>query len=122
MNEAASRRAGSSGGRPVAGSRVSAALAAFLGLAALAPPAAAADAQAGHDLALRWCTSCHIVDRSAHGTDTAPPFPGIAERNAHDLGWVRAWLTAPHPPMPNFNLERAQIDDLIAYLESLAPR
>jgi mono/diheme cytochrome c family protein len=35
---------------------------------------------------------------------------------------VRAWLADPHPPMPNFNLSRQQIDDIVAYLDSLTPR
>ena len=84
--------------------------------AAAAPASAAGDAAAGHALAQRWCASCHIVDRTGQGRDTAPPFPAVANRNPEDRGWLRAWLTAPHPPMPNFNLSRQQIDDGIAYL------
>ena len=87
---------------------------------AAAPALAAGDAAAGHALAQRWCASCHIVDRAGQGRDTAPPFPAIAKRNPEDRGWLRAWLTAPHPPMPNFNLSRQQIDDVIAYLDSLS--
>jgi len=90
------------------------------GLSAL--PAAAGDAQAGHLLARQWCTGCHIVDDSNQGRDTAPPFATIARRHAGDRGWVRAWLNSSHPSMPNFNLSRQQIDDVIAYLDSLAPR
>jgi mono/diheme cytochrome c family protein len=81
---------------------------------------AAGDAEAGHKLAQLWCTSCHIVDAPAHGAgaDTAPPFPTIA-RQHRDRAWIRAWLAAPHPPMPNLNLSRQQIDDVLAYLDSL---
>jgi hypothetical protein len=30
-----------------------------------------------------------------------------------------AWLANPHPPMPNFNLSRTEIDWIVAYLASL---
>lgn len=81
---------------------------------------AAGDAESGHTLARVWCTSCHIVDNAPQGADTAPPFPTIAERH-HDRAWIRAWLSSPHPPMPNLNLSRQQIDDVVAYLDSLKP-
>lgn len=88
----------------------------------VAPALAAGDADAGHQLAQQWCTGCHIVDSASQGPDTAPPFPAVARRTPGDHGWVRAWLGAPHPPMPNFNLSRRQIDDIVAYLDSLTPR
>ncbi len=98
-------------------------IAGVLLLTALSPClAAAADAQAGRELAQRWCSSCHIVDESPKGADTAPPFVAIARRSAGDTAWVKAWLVAPHPPMINPNLSRQQIEDIEAYLGSLAPR
>ncbi len=90
------------------------------GLAAAAPAFAAGNAQAGHTLAQVWCSSCHMVDLSGQGRDTAPPFPEIAKRKTADRAWLRAWLVSPHPPMPNFNLSRQQIDDIVAYLDSLS--
>lgn len=98
------------------------ALATVLCLSSVSPAMAAGNAQAGHELAQRWCTSCHIIDPSGRGPDTGPPFPTVAQRSKDDRSWVRAWLADPHPPMPNFNLSRQQIDDLMAYLDSLAPR
>lgn len=83
---------------------------------------AAGDEEAGHALARQWCSSCHIVEEGGHGPDTAPPFAAIARRHAADRSWVRAWLNSPHPPMPNMNLTRQQIEDVAAYLNSLAPR
>jgi mono/diheme cytochrome c family protein len=92
---------------------------AFVAVLVLAANArAAGDAEAGRKLARLWCTSCHIVDETPRGADTAPPFPTIAERH-QDRAWIRAWITAPHPPMPNLNLSRQQIDDVVAYLDSL---
>ena len=81
---------------------------------------AAGNAQAGHTLARLWCSSCHVVDESGAGRDTAPPFATIASSRHADNRWLRLWLTQPHPPMPNFNLSRQEIDDIIAYLSSLA--
>lgn len=83
---------------------------------------AAGDAQAGRQLAQQWCTGCHVVDRSAQGADTAPSFPAIARREAQHPERLRAFLTAPHPPMAGLNLSRQQIDDIVAYLDSLTPR
>ena len=34
-------------------------------------------------------------------------------------GELRAWLTHPHGQMPDLALTRAEIDDLIAYIEAL---
>jgi mono/diheme cytochrome c family protein len=92
-------------------------------IALLSSPAmAGGDAQTGRDLARVWCSTCHIVDQSSHGQDVAPPFPTIARRHSDDSEWVRLWLVAPHPPMPNFNLSTPQIDNIVAYLQSLARR
>lgn len=101
---------------------IAALAAAILSLSVASAAMAAGDEQAGKDLARRWCSGCHIVDRSGGGTDAAPPFPVIARRNPKDRTWLRAWLTDPHPPMPNLNLSRQQIDDVVAYLDSLSPR
>jgi mono/diheme cytochrome c family protein len=96
-------------------------LAAPLCVLAGAPALAAGSASDGHALAQAWCSSCHMVDPSGQGPDTAPPFATIAARNPGDNGWLRAWLASPHPPMPNLGLSRQQIDDIVAYLNSLAP-
>lgn len=80
---------------------------------------AAGEAEAGWQLARRWCAGCHVVDMAGYGTDSAPAFATVA-RDRTDRRWVRAWLEAPHPPMPNMNLSRGEIDDVIAYLDTLA--
>jgi mono/diheme cytochrome c family protein len=83
---------------------------------------AAGDPQSGRLLAQRWCTSCHVVDGSTKGPDTAPSFPAIAAREAQHPERLRAFLTAPHPPMAGLSLSRQQIDDVVSYLDSLTPR
>ena len=85
-------------------------------LATISPLAAlgAGDPAEGQRLAAQWCSACH------GGSDAAPPLVTIANRPDRTPYTLRAWLTAPHPPMPDFSLPREQIDDLVAYLESLA--
>jgi mono/diheme cytochrome c family protein len=79
----------------------------------------AGDREAGWHLAQRWCASCHVVDASGYGARMAPAFPAIARERGTDARWLRAWLAAPHPPMPAANLTGAETEDLVAYLESL---
>jgi len=83
---------------------------------------AAGDSDRGKVLARVWCANCHIVDPQGTGQDIAPPFPIIAQRGTPDQREARAFLAAPHPPMPNFDLARQQIDDIVAYLNSLAKK
>lgn len=83
---------------------------------------AAGDAAKGRALARLWCSDCHLVDADSSGKDTAPPLAEIAQRGAPDQLEARSFIAAPHPPMPNFDLAREQIDDIVAYLNSLAKR
>jgi cytochrome c len=83
------------------------------------PALAAANANAGRDLVLRSCTSCHATNSTRTATDTAPPLSFLAKDNKARPAWVRGWLMDPHPPMPTLMLNRAQIDNIIAYLNTL---
>ena len=80
---------------------------------------ARADRRAGLELARQWCASCHLVAPAGRGTDTAPPFEAMANDRAYTPARLRSWLLAPHPPMPNFNLTRGEIEDIVEYLDSL---
>lgn len=91
-----------------------AALALCLGMA----EASAADVAMGARLAQRWCTACHVIGKGGHGQDTAPSLPPAAASH-RDRTWLHAWLTSPHPSMPDMHLSREEIDDIIAYLDSL---
>ena len=97
-----------------------AAAACALAVVALSPGAeAAGNAENGQALARQWCVSCHVVARGdprGVATDVAPAFPSLRTRTEDEL---RAFLVAPHPPMPNFNLPREQIEDLVAYIRSI---
>ena len=97
------------------------AVAAFIALLAANPSASSeGSAEAGKGLAQRWCASCHQVEPGAPAKDVAPPFASLGVQRGKDPGWIRAWLANPHPPMQGISLSRRQIDDIIAYLQSLA--
>lgn len=94
---------------------------AALAMAAAFPLAAkAADADHGRVIARQWCASCHIVEPGqTAAADSAPAFARIANDPARAPSAQRAWLSSPHPPMPNLALSRGEIDDIVAYLETL---
>jgi mono/diheme cytochrome c family protein len=104
------------------GRHLKAELALLIAALVFAPRTASADGdpEAGHRLAQRWCSSCHAAADATSATDAAPSLASIARDRAEDTGWLRSWLVAPHPRMPNFNLSNAEIDDLVAYLARLA--
>lgn len=88
-------------------------------LPATAHAQASGDPQNGLRLARQWCTGCHVVEPAGRGGDSGPPFHEVANWPDRTPATMRAWLTNPHPPMPNLGLSRREIDDVIAYLDSL---
>ena len=86
--------------------------------------AQAGDAHRGSALAQSWCAGCHVIDSRGGGrsADNAPPFPVIATDKAMTPDKLRSWMSAEHTQMPNFNLGRRDIDDLVAYIRSLAAK
>ena len=91
------------------------------GLLCFAYPAyAAGNADAGRQLVMRSCTTCHAAAGTATATDGAPPLSFVARDNKQNPAWIRGWLMDPHPPMPGIMLSRQQIDNVIAYLNALA--
>ena len=83
------------------------------------PALAQGDPEAGRELVRRWCTTCHVVDLEGTGTDAGPALPALLAGKQRSADEIRGWLADPHPPMPNLNLSRQEIDDILAYLESL---
>ena len=80
------------------------------------------DAKAGRALAERWCTGCHITAPGQGDSDAAPSLTGLANNPAKSPAKLKTWLMAPHPSMPDFNLSRQAIADIVAYIESLKRR
>src|SRR5215831_11267519 len=79
----------------------------------------ASDAQAGRDIVMRSCVSCHATEGTRTASDHAPPLSFLARANRERPASIRGWLMNPHPPMPNLMMSRKQIADVIAYLNSL---
>jgi mono/diheme cytochrome c family protein len=90
----------------------------FAGMSAR-PAHAAGDAARGQALAQGYCSKCHGVGQT-NGSSFAPSFPSIAARGRPDQLEAGAFLHAPHPPMPDLHLPQPEIDDIVAYLKSLA--
>lgn len=78
------------------------------------------DAEYGRGLAIRWCSSCHLVtadqQRSMPG---APAFATIAQSTTINGDRLAHLLLAPHPKMAKLALSRAAVDDIAAYIASL---
>ena len=85
----------------------------------LAPAAASsADPAQGETIARRWCAPCHLVsaDQKQASADVAP-FAKVARTKTN--AQIADFLTDPHPKMPDLQLSRQQIADLVAYIRSL---
>jgi len=85
----------------------------------VAAHSAGADASKGSQLAQQWCAGCHVTGgRSTGNVQQGPPsFPTIARARTADQ--LRAFLWHPHGAMPDLSLTRAEIDDLVGYIETL---
>jgi len=87
--------------------------------------AAALDREAasrGRAIALVGCASCHAIDATGPSPfATAPPFRDIVRRRSlDDLETAfSTGLVTTHPSMPPYVFRAAEIDDLIAYFETL---
>lgn len=86
-----------------------------------------AQAQAGGDpgrgktFALNACAECHVIDSvtQERANDGVPPFKAIANDNTKTEGALRIFLQAPHGQMPDFLLTRQEIEDVVAYIQTL---
>ena len=82
--------------------------------------ARAADPDNGHEIVKRWCSSCHLVQRSQNGpTSEATPLATIAKRRGFDAAKLAFFLLDPHPKMPNMQLTRSEAADIAAYIATL---
>jgi cytochrome c len=92
----------------------------LLVLIATGGPAWAGDPAEGRGIAERWCSSCHVAGNRSGGTDAVPTLESIANDPRRNPEWLRQWLNDPHPPMPNPHLSRVEIENVIAYLQTLS--
>ncbi len=78
--------------------------------------------QRGYTFVKTNCSGCHAVGRFGDSPlAIAPPFRTLHERYPiEDLAESLAeGITVGHPTMPQFSLDPAQVNDVIAYLKSL---
>ena len=102
------------------GQEISTVLAFLAGVGTAAAPSSAADVERGMQLAHQWCANCHVLPDNPRQTalQGPPSFRDIA-RGDKTADQLRVFLISPHSPMPQMTLSRAEIDDLIGYIESL---
>ncbi|MBW8812324.1 MAG: cytochrome c [Caulobacterales bacterium] len=98
---------------------------AFVGFAGAALGGAKSDRPAarGHAVARRICAACHAVEPGAQTSNNAAP--AFASREMQHVAGLEdrvATLTREgHKGMPPQTLTPAEVADLVAYIESLAP-
>lgn len=80
--------------------------------------ASAQDVERGRQLALRWCSGCHTVERSPPiaRADGVPSFPAIAALPDISPERLRAAMNPTHGRMPDLSLGKRDQDDLAAYI------
>lgn len=81
------------------------------------------DPAAGERLAVRWCSSCHLVKpNQSQANADVPSFSMIARTSDFSAEKVATFLLAPHPKMPSYSLSRIEAGAIASYIESLAKR
>jgi cytochrome c len=80
-----------------------------------------ADPRHGHDLAVRLCANCHVIDGqpSSQMRADVPSFPVIANREGATAERLAGRIIVPHPAMPGVALTAAEIRDIVTYIISL---
>ena len=93
---------------------------AFMVLLASGAASAAGDAERGRTIAATWCLPCHAAGTPGVTSDVAPSFSWLVENRS--AAAITGFLAQPHGLMPNIQLGRVQIEDVVAYIESLKGR
>lgn len=87
-----------------------------------APAPVTANPAEGRRLAEIYCARCHAISTEGESTHPmAPPFRTLSRNypvNTLEEAFAEGILVG-HRDMPEFRLEPAQIDDLVAYLQSI---
>jgi mono/diheme cytochrome c family protein len=99
----------------------------LLALGAAATCGVAASAMAapsrGETLSQQWCARCHAVEPGQQSPDPkAPAFSAIAAESSATEYSLHVFLQTTHATMPNFKIDPNDIDDIVGYIRSLAPK
>ncbi len=90
-----------------------------------APTASAGNVVEGQRLAEIHCARCHAIGAEGESTHPmSPPFRTLSRNypvNALEEAFAEGILVG-HRDMPPFEFEPAQIDDIVAYLQSVQER
>ena len=85
-------------------------------------PLAAADANAGEQIAARVCAGCHGIG-AAKGVMVqgvfVPSFSEIAQRPNRSRERMAAFIMMPHRPMPGLPLQESEVAHVVEYILSL---
>jgi mono/diheme cytochrome c family protein len=76
------------------------------------------NAERGQEIVTMWCMSCHKM--GATTDDRIPSLQALAGNPKRTDGAIRAFLMQPHKPMPPLEIGTQQIEDIVAYLRTLA--
>jgi cytochrome c len=78
-------------------------------------------AERGKELAIRLCKNCHVIDTAARNSVPVgmPTFRSVAIAPGQTRERILTALIQPHVPMPDIQLSRSEIDNIIAYLDEL---
>ena len=104
---------------------VACALVLTLGACAHQQPTEPGDIAAGRQIAETYCASCHAIGtRGESHHPMAPPWRTLSRNypiESLQESFAEGVLVG-HPDMPQFELQPAQIDDLLAYINSVQER
>lgn len=75
----------------------------------------------GQALAEKLCQNCHVVEAKPNVVVPAgvPTMRGIANTPGQSAERLRSIMLNPHPPMPDVKLSYPEVDQILAFLESL---
>lgn len=75
----------------------------------------------GQNIAETICSECHAVQKGAtrSANANAPTFQTLAKTPGMNAMAFRVWLRSSHKQMPNIILKNEEVDDVIAYVQTL---
>ncbi|PLX38285.1 MAG: cytochrome C552 [Hyphomicrobiales bacterium] len=102
-------------------SKVAGLLAAGFFVLGAGPVLAGGSVESGAAIAQTWCINCHVVaDDQSVARSEAPSFQSLGSDPDRTAEGLKAFLFDPHPPMPDMNLSRDEVDDVVAYILSFS--
>ena len=75
----------------------------------------------GQRVAEMICSECHAIEKGAtrSANTHAPTFQSLAKTPGMNAMAFRVWLRSSHKEMPNIMLKNEEVDDVIAYVQTL---